>query len=767
MHRAGNHGTEPGVGTPKLSDIILSIQKHQKEATLYIGKERKGVETPSAVPRHSKSTHELDLSTLKGRGKRVILNRQFGEQWVFSKPGSCLTMLGYESILDVESFDEVVSTLEPVEVGVGISHRQVWLHHVEYLIGSVMTDEQKERGGVLVTNQNREFLRAARGEPGGGTKKKKSSKSKSKSKKVKIKLPKKKKHTTKKKGTLPPVRKYELHPSGRKMYSAAPSSSSSGGGTTFTAMPKGYGVVSTGSQPVLRTGHDSIHITHSEEIGAVTTTSTPNTFHVEQLSINPGLSATFPAWLHLEARKWTYFRFTKLSARVITQTVPNDASNLVMCWSYDAQAGPPLSAAKMSGYSDHIRATAWLPEIFLHADPGKMNVMNNWRLVRQSSKATSLLMFDPCTLYYGIIDGSASTDYATLCFDYSIEFKGAVIANDYSTPANVFYSQPELNTAVADGVYTEVKAETIVTCPPGVTVSSDAKTIICGEGNWQADLDVSIGPNGTAGAAGDGWCASAKFVLDGVDKAFQVRDYVQSQVGDVTYAGVPLKYFFNVEKGATKALGAWIRNRLVSGTTQDSTLGRYSSLMVKQIPEGRAATDELLLIEGQNGLDNFYRTPEVYKQFLRDGVPQGRVLKYPPTKPQEEKSQAYPDPPPDFYDDAVSKDLEYLESLSKTERELKDWVLVQDRLTRLKKASDIGPCTRHLFKILDKGYESVSEIEEEDGVAFCLLETKTGHIAHMYLERLGEPPNVVPGFPCVQVTPRNVEVLTRLFGFPQ
>ena len=181
-----------------------------------------------------------------------------------------------------------------------------------------------------------------------------------------------------------------------------------------------YATRSEGKAPKIQASRDTCNIKHREFIGNV---SGSNLFQVAlTLSVNPGLSTTFP-WLSIMAQAWEQYKFRKLRFVFLTRTGSNTPGSVIMSPDYDSSDAAPATEQIMSTYDGTVEDAPWKD----NSCNLKVNLLSGAGGPRKFVRTGALLpnqdikLYDVANMFVGTVDGT-NVAWGKLWVEYDIDF---------------------------------------------------------------------------------------------------------------------------------------------------------------------------------------------------------------------------------------------------------------------------------------------------------------------------------------------------------
>lgn len=181
-----------------------------------------------------------------------------------------------------------------------------------------------------------------------------------------------------------------------------------------------YATRSEGKAPKIQASRDTCNIKHREFIGNV---AGSELFQVAlALSVNPGLSTTFP-WLSVMAQAWEQYKFKKLRFVFLTRTGSNTPGSVIMSPDYDSSDNPPASEQIMSTYDGTVEDAPWkdngcsLKTNLLSGAGGPRKFVRTGAL----SPNQDIKLYDVANMFVATVDGTA-VPWGKLWVEYDVDF---------------------------------------------------------------------------------------------------------------------------------------------------------------------------------------------------------------------------------------------------------------------------------------------------------------------------------------------------------
>ena len=182
-----------------------------------------------------------------------------------------------------------------------------------------------------------------------------------------------------------------------------------------------YATRSEGRAPVIKSSRDTCRITHREFIGNI---NGSNLFSIAQnLSVNPGLSSTFP-WLSIMAQAWEQYKFEKLKFVFLTRTGSNTPGSVIMSPDYDSSDVAPISEQVMTTYDGTREDAPWKDNSCVL----KTNLLSGAGGPRKFVRTGALQpnqdikLYDVANMFVATVDGVDGTSWGKLWVEYDVHF---------------------------------------------------------------------------------------------------------------------------------------------------------------------------------------------------------------------------------------------------------------------------------------------------------------------------------------------------------
>jgi hypothetical protein len=160
-------------------------------------------------------------------------------------------------------------------------------------------------------------------------------------------------------------------------------------------------------------------ITHREFLGDITGSTA---FAIQKtLSVNPGLSSTFP-WLCNIARQYETYYVRSLAFEYETQESTATAGTVMMAVDYDPSDDPPQNKTQLLSYKAAVRSPGWAPCKFLCNVPD-LSAHGAGRFVRAGLIAnTDIKLYDVGNFHIATQGFAGATVAGELYVSYVIDF---------------------------------------------------------------------------------------------------------------------------------------------------------------------------------------------------------------------------------------------------------------------------------------------------------------------------------------------------------
>lgn len=172
-------------------------------------------------------------------------------------------------------------------------------------------------------------------------------------------------------------------------------------------------------QPIVSRSAKSMRIQHRELVLA----SIPGSVAFQNqfsLSINPGLSGTFP-WLAPQAAQWEQYAVRKLIAQYVPIAPTSTQGDVIISPDYDASDPTPTTEAQAANAMDAVEDACW-KRIDVVLDVPSMMGLGPRRYVRQGNVAGDVKTFDVAKLFVSTVNETGTSAIGKLYLDYDIEF---------------------------------------------------------------------------------------------------------------------------------------------------------------------------------------------------------------------------------------------------------------------------------------------------------------------------------------------------------
>lgn len=181
-----------------------------------------------------------------------------------------------------------------------------------------------------------------------------------------------------------------------------------------------YSTPVNGRNPVIKANRDSCNIKHKEFIGNITGSVA---FAIQQfLSVNPGLSATFP-WLSVMAQAWEEYRFRSLRFVYKTRTGSTTIGSIIMAPDYDSSDAQPLSEQVLTTYAQVVEDAPW-KDITCVLKTSNENPLGRRHFIRTGALAANLDIktYDIANFVVATVDASGAVPFGKLWVEYDVDF---------------------------------------------------------------------------------------------------------------------------------------------------------------------------------------------------------------------------------------------------------------------------------------------------------------------------------------------------------
>jgi len=176
-------------------------------------------------------------------------------------------------------------------------------------------------------------------------------------------------------------------------------------------------------RPSVKAAGQLTRVAHREYLGDVTGSVA---FAMSKtLSVNPGLSATFP-WLSRIALQYETYFIRKLVFEYETQESTATAGTVMMAIDYDPSDVAPTSKTQLLSYKGAVRSPGWAPVKMVAAIPA-MNVHGPGRFVRGGLIAnTDIKLYDIGNLHVATQGFAGATVAGELYVSYVVDLVSCV-----------------------------------------------------------------------------------------------------------------------------------------------------------------------------------------------------------------------------------------------------------------------------------------------------------------------------------------------------
>jgi hypothetical protein len=163
----------------------------------------------------------------------------------------------------------------------------------------------------------------------------------------------------------------------------------------------------------------SYRVVHRELVSASIAGST--TFTVQSaLSINPGLSVTFP-WLAPQAIQWEQYICHRLDVIWVPFAPTSTQGDVIISPEYDASELTPTTETQVSDSQDTVIDSCW-KSIVCCLDPAAMQGLGPRRFVRGNALAGDIKTYDVAKVYVATNNETGTTAIGKLYIEYDFEF---------------------------------------------------------------------------------------------------------------------------------------------------------------------------------------------------------------------------------------------------------------------------------------------------------------------------------------------------------
>jgi hypothetical protein len=172
------------------------------------------------------------------------------------------------------------------------------------------------------------------------------------------------------------------------------------------------------TRPKISMGNNMCNVKHKEFIGNVTGSSAfTQSF---ELSLNPGIAATFP-WLSVMAQNWQAYRFKKLRFYYLTRTGSNIPGSVILCPDYDAADVAPISEQVIDSYEDAKEDAPW-KNIDCPLNPIAMHLLGPKKFIRLGNLPANqdVKTFDVGNMFVYTVDGTA-VNWGKVWVEYDVD----------------------------------------------------------------------------------------------------------------------------------------------------------------------------------------------------------------------------------------------------------------------------------------------------------------------------------------------------------
>lgn len=156
-----------------------------------------------------------------------------------------------------------------------------------------------------------------------------------------------------------------------------------------------------------------------EEVATITGTTTP--FAVTNaLSVNPGLSATFP-WLASPAQAFNLYRFRSLKIHYMNSTNTTNSGLVVIGYNPDPNDLAPTTVQQIENYETHLRVATW-ENACVEVPKADLSRLNKF-IIRNSIVPGAIETYDIGSIFV-VCSGnvSSSVTIGEIWLEYVVEF---------------------------------------------------------------------------------------------------------------------------------------------------------------------------------------------------------------------------------------------------------------------------------------------------------------------------------------------------------
>lgn len=194
-----------------------------------------------------------------------------------------------------------------------------------------------------------------------------------------------------------------------------------------TAAPIAKQITHRTTKPNIRNRGQNVVVTHREYLQDIVRTT--NTYTIDGIAINPGISPSFP-WLSQIAGRFESYTFNRLDYVYEPMVPTTQAGTVMMAIDFDAADTPPTSKQTHMSYQGAVRAAPWQPFRISALQHNRLKMVKE-RYVRtgQVPANTDIKTYDMGDLYIGTVGtGAATITLGELYVEYTVTFKTPQIA---------------------------------------------------------------------------------------------------------------------------------------------------------------------------------------------------------------------------------------------------------------------------------------------------------------------------------------------------
>jgi hypothetical protein len=233
-------------------------------------------------------------------------------------------------------------------------------------------------------------------------------------------------------------------------------------------------------------------VSHRELIEATVLGSTTYT-NQKILSLNPGLSATFP-WLSVQAIQFQEYRFRKVEFEWIPFAPTTTQGDVTLAVDYDASNATPTTEVQASNLAGTVVDSCWKP-ITLRLKPEHMHAVGPKKYVRRGNAYGDVKTFDSGTFYLATENETSTASIGKLYVSYTVELYTPINSGQAGLTNSVAHSWFGLELApqtIGTGTTTTVGWDTSATSANPLNIVNNAGTLTPPPGFYRFETVINM-----------------------------------------------------------------------------------------------------------------------------------------------------------------------------------------------------------------------------------------------------------------------------------